>query len=418
MSIEGIQTKFAESDEQLLAQALAEAMQSDSPAGADDIPPALAARMSADEVTEWRLILQLQPVVWSLPPFHEGGILFSEGSGSGLGFHPQAVARFLLRTVRRGFTPEQAVAHLAAVLRIEQAECLAVLPLWGVEIDGPIDLVAGLSLLPFADLPESHGKTWVERASAGSFDAYLPLAAPPCALCYRYSVSPVFIRASTAPELPSQPLPIERLAEAVLPLALVGPSGPVAGPSWTQYLNQTLEQTKLGLLMHGRLTESISDIFRRNVRLSSDEVRSAVSEYLATTNQTRSRLRLSLTRFSRAMTRRDPGDKALDLAIALEALLTDGAGDNTFRTALRAGLLTEGSPSDRVRTRAVVTAVYSVRSAVVHNGVTPTDVSVWNAGKQPTGAVIDEGARIAAGILRRVIHDAKIPNWREFELGS
>jgi len=154
-----------------------------------------------------------------------------------------------------------------------------------------------------------------------------------------------------------------------------------------------------------------------NVRLQSELVRELIGDYLKTDGSVRNRLRLSLTRFSRAMRWRDSGNRALALAIALEALLTDGRGEHTFKTALRSGLLTEGAEA-RARARAIVTAVYDVRSAVVHDGTAPPKVRVPGSGKQPTDAVVKEAAAIAARILRRIVHEGQIPDWQQFDLGG
>ena len=92
-------------------------------------------------------------------------------------------------------------------------------------------------------------------------------------------------------------------------------------------------------------------------KLDADDAVSAVRDYTALTGLIRSRMCLSLERFGRAMARFASVDKALDLAIAMESMLTDGSGENTFKLALRAGLLTEGGPKERLRARAVFGAI-------------------------------------------------------------
>lgn len=410
-------------DSTRISKALAEAVQSDPSKSLSSLPEDLVRALPRDLVREIEGGELLTPLLSQEPPFNEGGSLLSDGAGGGLGFHGPDATRYLVRRVQQqGQTCDEAVADLQAVLSADNAECLTVLALWGTKVDAPIDLGENVTLVPFASIPDSATKSWIKGASDHHVGhGYVPTlfrTSPTCALCYGFTASPVWIRGNAAMPDPKRPVPSEQLREVALALALVGPCSPVSGPSWTQYLDPRIEEAKSGVMMSTTLMDVVPHTFGETVRLQPELVREVVGDYLSTSGGVRVRLQRSLTRFNRAMRWHDSGDKALDLAIALEALLTDDAGENTFKTALRAGLLMEGSTSERTRARAIVSAVYSVRSAVVHDGVTPIHVKVSGSGKEPTEAVVKEATTMAAGVLRRIARDGQIPDWRQFDLGA
>src|SRR4051812_40788080 len=74
---------------------------------------------------------------------------------------------------------------------------------------------------------------------------------------------------------------------------------------------------------------------------------------LALTGPFRDRITLALDRLNQGMRRRFPGDKAMDIAIALEALLSDTGAQTevTYRLALRSALLLGGNLVERKKNR-------------------------------------------------------------------
>src|SRR5579872_6976298 len=355
--------------------ALTEALQSCSSDSRAQLPAEIRSIVPEDFVLEMAVGRTLAPVLLQESPFAEGGLIFLESDGS-FRFREEDAARYLGRRVADGRKPEEAVFDLSVLLATERADCLAVLALWGVTVDERVDLTESLALLPFDSVPESTEKG---RIAQRRFDPLIPMIfrhPPPCALCYRFTMSPVLIRQDSERPEPSRPHPVERLHDAALPIALAGPSGPAPGPCWTQYLEPVVERATGGSGMQTKMLDVVPYGFEEPLKLDPAAIRETVRDYLRTDGGMRARLRLSLTHFNRAMTRLDTGAKALDLAIALEALITDGEGEHTFKTALRAALLTEGSAPQRIRARALVSAVYRIRSAVVHNGVAPPRISV------------------------------------------
>jgi Apea-like HEPN len=96
-----------------------------------------------------------------------------------------------------------------------------------------------------------------------------------------------------------------------------------------------------------------------------DRAQRLVRAYLALDADARGRSHLALDRFDRALRRHTPGDAAMELAISLDSLLGDGEGELTWKIGLRSALLVAGTKSQRFERRAVVEAIYRLRSRVV-----------------------------------------------------
>jgi Apea-like HEPN len=143
-----------------------------------------------------------------------------------------------------------------------------------------------------------------------------------------------------------------------------------------------------------------------------------VSAFLALGDPLRATLRLALRRFNQALRRPPHGDRALDLAISLESLLVDGAGENTYKIGLRAALVLGGSMERRREVRAVVGALYALRSALIHDGILPSEVKVVAGGKRPAHDIVEDATEICALVLRSILYAGSIPSWYEYELGD
>jgi len=156
--------------------------------------------------------------------------------------------------------------------------------------------------------------------------------------------------------------------------------------------------------------------FIPEVMISPVDAREVVSGFLAVDGTLRARLRVSLQRLNQSIRRLSAGDKAMELSIALEALLAEGATENTYKVGLRAALLAGGDHQQRVQNRATVSAVYELRSAVVHKGLAPDTVKVKRKGHIASTTVVGEAAAVTATVIRRVISARTLPDWYDLEL--
>jgi hypothetical protein len=117
------------------------------------------------------------------------------------------------------------------------------------------------------------------------------------------------------------------------------------------------------------------------------------------------------------MRRHSAGDVAVEISIALDALLGDPEGELTWKVGLRAALLAGGKKPDRKVRRSIVSAIYALRSTVVHTGRVPPEQKTKGLGKLKVDDLSQRGLVVAAEIIRAAIMRGALPDWFDEELG-
>ena len=211
------------------------------------------------------------------------------------------------------------------------------------------------------------------------------------------------------------------LDEIRLCLALEGPSIIIAGPSWFQYVDPDLEAAILfegssygsqEVLPYGLLTDSPEP---------ANDVEVLVRAYMRGIEKGKKKIRIALERLHQALIRRDPADRAVELSIALEALLIDSSGEHTFKLSYRAALLVSDNVEERITNRGIIEATYDVRSKLLHRGSAKTEVKVKEGQgrkKCPWKEVASKAATITARVIKRIIMEGGLPEWNRFELSD
>jgi hypothetical protein len=125
-------------------------------------------------------------------------------------------------------------------------------------------------------------------------------------------------------------------------------------------------------------------------------------------------LRVPIERLNRALRRIDVTNFAIELGIALEALLLndldDDRGELTFRLRLRGARLLGQTLEERVQISRALRDVYKLRSIAVHTGNIPVD-----AVSSPIDDVLKTGCRLAARAIEAMIRQGS-PDWDRITL--
>lgn len=130
-------------------------------------------------------------------------------------------------------------------------------------------------------------------------------------------------------------------------------------------------------------------------------------------------LGISLDRLAQALRRDNSIDKAIDLGIALEAVLLHGLGDTgrgelKFRAAIRGATFIGGSREKRLETLRLLQDAYDLRSTAVHSG----KLGGRKHGKTPE-EILDAAATSCAAIAQQLITRGAFPDWdKEFVIGQ
>jgi hypothetical protein len=346
----------------------------------------------------------------------EHGFLIHSVGGS-WGFQADQVAARMIERARIE-SPDSAVDWLTKVLQTDKADGLFVTALWGISSIEATELDQGVSLVPLRDIPSSSNLDWLIQDRNHGLPAGLArpnlLGVPEVALIRRVTVEP-FITNVHEDQQPrsAEPLNVYHLLDEVRNvLTAVGPSAPIQAVSWFQFDDRDLDDALFGA---GRLVRHHEVMPMRYDAVSDFNCAQAVElvrGFYRLEANLRLRLSVALDRLNLAIRRQSIGDRALDVCIALEAILSDGQGENTYKVALRSALLTGLGTG----ARAAVGATYTLRSALVHDGVAPPMVKVAGKSKTRSEEVVAEAIRVCADVIDAVIRRGELPDWYEYEI--
>jgi len=357
--------------------------------------------------------------------FKDGsGYMIWQGDNIGTGFHTSEIAKALVRRVESGQSPEQAVQWLEHVLATQEADGFLVMTLWGIEVPNSIQFSSDISLVSFTDSPPSWAKNWIIQATNKWDDnplvPMLSRITPPTVLVKKVRISPLLTPANTKKthRKPTKPSPSEQLESVRLALTCMGPCAPTQAAMWFHFEDTDIQAAVFHSAVTTHPLEIIPQFHEPSIRIIDPETASIINSLLELPDNVKKRVNIALDRLNRSIRRHNIGDKSLDLAIAIETLLAENSGENTYKVGLRAGLLDQGTQDSRMHTRATISALYSIRSAVVHNGEAPKDVSVKGSGSKPSSEVVTEAITITANIIKTIARHGSIPDWYRLELGS
>jgi hypothetical protein len=139
-----------------------------------------------------------------------------------------------------------------------------------------------------------------------------------------------------------------------------------------------------------------------------------VSKFVELTEKDRTHLAVSLHRLNEAVRHRSEVDKALDLGIALESLLLSGKKEKeqlSLQFRLRGAWLLGRDGSHRSELYRQFQELYELRSMAAHSGT----VSLK---KGSVADVLENGQRLCADAIKRVILGGGFPEWGALVVGA
>lgn len=175
----------------------------------------------------------------------------------------------------------------------------------------------------------------------------------------------------------------ESLRRTALAFTLVDETAPVPGISWTDFVDPDLVEAEFGRMWMGANYEGL---IGRSLPTKIGETEIEwINRYIRLENHLKKVCDIAIHRLSQARRRRSPGDKAIDGAICLEALLGDRSSTTevTYKLRLRAALLLADSYEERKKIRDCVNEFYGLRSRTVHgmgDEFSPSDEKIATEG--------------------------------------
>lgn len=343
--------------------------------------------------------------------------MFFDSGGSRGSIHPQFTATALLiYAIQNGC--DAALSWLNSALVLEQGSGIIALAIWGPRVQQAIELTPQITLCPIDDLPESYAKVRLNEAPMNSSLATaFDYAAPSCALVHRHTVEPLFSNHDenwTAIEFQKAQ---EKLYKIAPLLGLVGPQLSIPGISWFNFDNPALECLKFGSTLTSTRLEVLPTHIPDVLPIDPKQASSLTNAYLSLQPAVAERIDVALDRLSLALRRRDAADKAVELSIALESLLSDmQPNEVTHKVKVRATRLLAGDEATRTFNFGIIGRTYEIRSTLVHTG--KRDSKNKNvAGTSMTPIEITEHcARLCAEIVVTIMSRKEFPVWSIFDI--
>jgi len=353
------------------------------------------------------------------PEFFEPSIRTVRNANGSHSINANFVAQ-RLTSVARERGPEAAVAWYRKSKYINSASGGAVTALHGVTCDGAISLSESVALIPFTEVPESRMRNWVvesyDNRSLG-LTHRSALGPPTAALFRRGTIEPLTI-ARGEDFSKSPPLVwFRQLDLAAMLLALVPKAIPTESAQWFHY-----DDSDAALLCEFGLSGQGGEFqpykLYAPVRVTADSVAGLLAAFEALSGSAKDRLSLALGRIIRSRRQLNPGNRAIDLAIALEVLFMNADRDeHSYKISLRISRLLRTSAADRLKAFTEVRKLYDMRSKMVHTGDAP---DTWNINGSECSAheIVENVDVLCTAAIRHFVAAGEIPkDWRTIELG-
>jgi len=313
--------------------------------------------------------------------------------------NPSQAATLLVRKCQM-VGAEHAVAWLNRMYAAERADVRHVTEVIGLHCPTAYQLSNGVKFMRFSEVPSSPMTSRYRQLPGHHVFA---TSLPRVAAVLELKDCPV----TSFPPRRWQPHQVETSVHAHVLVSKH--SAPSIGVCWVEFIDREMEEAapRVGWGMprsDAPIREGLG------VEVTLDDT-AKVESFLAIESVAGGVCEIAASRLIAARNRLYSGNKAIDGCIALEALLTDKdeTGDNTYRVALRSALLLGSALEERQRIFGETRAFYNLRSRTVHGGLKTHDTD---------GAIAENGLRICAEVLQKIVGLRKLPNWRELELGA
>jgi hypothetical protein len=139
--------------------------------------------------------------------------------------------------------------------------------------------------------------------------------------------------------------------------------------------------------------------------INSNEVKELFNQYINIPEKLRLPLDISLSRRVKAMNTWNKINKAIDLGIALESVLTSPKTRDQLSLQIRllGAKLASSEPDKRVKVYSTLKAVYNIRSSAVHNGMVDNTYKVSGEGPKSSSDILNDGIAILGECLEEII---------------
>ncbi|MDP9007505.1 MAG: HEPN domain-containing protein [Pseudomonadota bacterium] len=367
-------------------------------------------------------LFALARILEAEPELAGAGLLIPTVTGW-FGFSAQAAAQRMIHITRQT-NPETAVAWLRKVLAVREITIAAVKGLYGIKCSSRIQISDRIVLLPFVDLPQSETRDWIQQEHDAANERGGGLhgikAPPTAALLHGGGVSPLFIdrRTQQSRSIASPMIAwFGELDEVALLLALTPNAIPVEVAHWLHS-----DDPDVSMVING----SVARISRLDLHspqhhfppdVTAESMNGLLPAFQTFNKRDKPRFTLAVERLVRSRCQQIPGNRAIDLAIALEVIfMGNHQGEHSYKISLRAARLLRDTVEARRAVFTQVQRVYELRSTMVHSGIGSDTYNVNTVPRTATDLVESVDVHCTEA-LRKILNLGAIPeDWRDIEL--
>lgn len=363
-------------------------------------------------------VLDLERAIANEPEFATPRLIV--GGRGGHGWLPRHAAHKLLSAVRAGRAPEDAVAWFRKVPTFSRATGGAVKLLYGVKCEETVPISGDIELVSVLKFPASSTLEWILKEHEESMEIRLPWGPTfsPFALLFRKGVvESIFRQHSDSLRFEGPPATwFDELDEAARLLTLVPKAMPIEAAHWFHYDDpEVAHLAEAGVARQGPELPATNS--NPPVDVTAETVTGLFDAYRRLKRDDAARVNLALERIIRSRCQFVPGNRSIDLAIALEVLFVNADRDeHSYKISLRAARLLHQDIAARQRTFMQVRRLYDMRSSMVHTGGIKNDYPV-DAERVPAHEIVEAVDAVCVEAIRAFLKLGQIPtDWRPIEL--
>lgn len=294
----------------------------------------------------------------------------------------------------------------------------------GLEISKPLVIDRGLKLMPFKDLPASRNKDLFIKSRVWAafstfwFSSATDLPDHIACIVKRYRIDPLIVPKPDAHIRAVEPVR-KQLLQSIRSLAAHESLAPVEIASWLEIENYRIRlvYSTGGGFSPGHGNPLGSGNFRLQQK-DHQRIVEIVRSFQRMDEAERFRLTVPLEHLIRARRNRVYAEKAINIGIALESLLSDEGeqGEITHKISVRGARFSESSIKKRAEIRNLLKILYGLRSGAIHTGKLSDFVKIPGNRKYPTEKIQKDGTDVCGRLISKCLKLGHVPRWSEFDI--
>jgi len=340
------------------------------------------------------------------------------------GIFPYAADRSLVVRALKT-SGEEAIAWYLKVLATSSASGMYIHALWGVDATSRIQLAADLAVVPVSELPESWQRESLKLRplywGLASMSGFAWMNPPTMALVASHVLDPLILVQPATLNMDATTRLIQKVDDAALCLTAIGPRAPLLAMAWWEFDDADIRDAdRMRSGSFGQAIEIVPRMGQTFPMLDASLAMEIVGAFQRLQPTSQARVRLALQRLGQALRRHGLGDKAIELAIALETLTADdGSNEVSHKVKVRATKLLGGDGAARERNAKLIAETYNIRSKQMHTGSFDASKSKAVAGASLTPAeILEQTAALCANLIVAMIRRGSIPAWNTFDIDA